>query len=293
MTDKTRDLVRPHAASFRALQPGQMMPMDERGRSVSGWRAVSASAWSLKWDFVGLGLIGAGLYAALEAIALPAFLQFPVVFGILYGFIRLRGRPVGALVDVQRALAAGKIEEAGRLLALVPRSRRRRVLRYRARLEGYIAEAKGDSTAAIACYARGLALAGPGFERATIQASLAGALARSGQLERARQLRAAIRVAKDADGLRMTVLTTDLWLAYCGNRALELDEDTVHAWVRMSLEHNHTRNELVVLAWILEARGDPGLAAHCLTESANRFSWVDIRALAPALADWAASYPAT
>ena len=41
------------------------------------------------------------------------------------------------------------------------------------------------------------------------------------------------------------------------------------------------------------AKGDPGLAAHCLTESANRFSWVDIRALAPALADWAASYPAT
>jgi hypothetical protein len=191
------------------------------------------------------------------------------------------------LFRAQSLLAAGDIAGAEAILARVSRSRSGQRAALHARLEGYIADAKGDRSGAIDGYQRALKLHPSGSNGVISKIMLVESLARDGQLERAIALRHRVEIDRDAAKVVGLMLAeADLVLAIAGQKAQTLNEEEVHAWVRDALAHNHTKNLLILLARALAERGDDELSNHCLLESNERFSWCRFEQTWPAMHAW-------
>jgi hypothetical protein len=119
------------------------------------------------------------------------------------------------------------------------------------------------------------------------------ALARDDQQECARQVRTEIDLSEASNVVVLMLAQADLTLAITTGHEANIDDQALHEWVRAALEHNSTKNVLVLLARVLHTRLDAELSDHCLRESANRFDWFSFEKTWPDLHAWAKARAAT
>jgi hypothetical protein len=271
------------AETAEHVQPGELILLDEKGRPT-GWLRLQLMGLAQTlplWLAIGVAFGFIAVAANVSAwwfLPLIVLAQRPVDF--------LMGRTARPLLLAHARLSAGDTAGAEAILATAPRPRRGRMGALRARLEGFLADAEGDVQQAIVHYERSLALFPKGIDGLLTRITLADALARDCRLESAREIRAGIEVSPGADVIDLALAEADLTLAIAAGREAELDEATLHAWVRLALMHNSSKNLLVALARVLVARGDEDLADHCLRESDDRFTWCSLERTWPPLHRW-------
>lgn len=263
------------------MRPGELVVLDESGRALVGKP-------QLFWGGFKSGLLPAiaigaalGVLSTAVGVSIWWFIPFLLLAG-LFG-----GRRTRALMRVQSKLAAADLAGAEEALAAAPRPRRGRLGALRARLEGYLAYGKGNIRQAIDHFERSLEIGPRGISAQISRIMLMEALARDGQQERARQLRTEVDISGASNLVVLMLAQADLTLAITTGHEADIDDQALHAWVRAALEHNSTKNVLILIARVLHARQDHELSEHCLRESANRFDWFSLENTWPDLHAWA------
>ena len=271
------------ARSPESMRPGELVVVDESGRAIVGKP-------QLFWGGFKSGLLPAiaiGAAVGLLSTAVGVSIWWFIPFLLLPGFFR--GRRTRALMRVQSKLAAADLAGAEEALAAAPRPKRGRLGALRARLEGYLAYGKGNIRQAIDHFERSLEISPRGISAQISRIMLMEALARDDQHERARQVRTEIDLSGASNVVVLMLAQADLTLAITTAHEADIDDQALHEWVRAALEHNSTRNVLILLARVLHTRQDAELSDHCLREAANRFDWLSFEKTWPDLHAWAAA----
>lgn len=268
------------AESERTIGPGELLVIDGNGRVLTRkLRRVLA--------------IKQGVLAGL-ILALPlAAIGFTGIVGGLVGGAAVGTALVGLrwsfrpFVLAQSRLTAGDLDGAEALLARAPKVKRGIRAQMRATISAWIAYGRGRDEEAIAQFERALVVTGKNtIHYMLAQVGLADTLARSGQLERAKELRAQLKVpSPTSDLVEISVAGLDLTIAIAGHTERELDEDTLQNWTRVALELNNTSIVLAALAYVVAARGDGDLADHLAREARDRFCWCPLESW-PLLQHW-------
>ncbi len=268
------------AGSAESMRPGDLLLHDESGRPVVGkGRYILA----LKTGLLPMIAIGAALGVLSAFIGISIWWFVLPLFLVIY----FRGRTGRALVRVQSKLAAADLAGAEAALATAPQPTRGQLGALRARLEGYLAWGKGNIPLAIEHHERSLELYPKGLSGRVTRIILVEALARDGQVDRARELRTGVDAAGGSSLLALMLAQADLTLAIACGREADIDDATLHEWVKRALAHNTSKNVLILLARVLSARQDDELSDHCLRESQERFDWCSLEQTWPELHGWA------
>ena len=211
----------------------------------------------------------------------------PVGLGAAGAILVWRRYRVIPFLRVHSLMLTGDIDGAESLLAAAPKPRAGIGARLRAHVEGWLAYARGRHDDAIKCFSRGMALTpSTNVQYLLFQCGLASSLARSAQLDSARQVRSTMKVpANPAAPLELGVIGVDLTIAFAARDAAGVDEATLDRWVRLALETNNSGGVLAILAWVVATRGDDDLADHLAREAVDRFSWCPLSSW-PELDEW-------
>jgi hypothetical protein len=264
------------ATSARTARPGQLLVLDGHGREVQ--------RGGLLLRQMVLGLVLGSLGAPFVLLDLP-LLGFGVVAVGIAGLI-LVNRARMPYWQAQARVTAGDLAGAEAILARLDTPARGVAARQRVWIEGWIAYARGQDREAIRLFERGLSLSGRGVYRVILEIELVNLYVRTGDVARARALRARISPPRpEGDLITITLASADMMLALAEGRERELAEDDLQRWTRLALEINHTSVTLAVLARVFAARGDDDLADHLAREARDRFCWCPLECM-PALAKW-------
>jgi hypothetical protein len=263
------------------MRPGELVVVDESGRALVG---KPHQFWGgFKSGLLPAIAIGAAVGVLSTAVGVSIWWFIPLL--LLAGFFR--GRRTRALMRVQSKLAAADLAGAEEALAAAPRPKRGRLGALRARLEGYLAYGKGNFRQAIDHFERSVEISPRGISAQISRIMLMETLARDDQQERARQVRTGVDVSGASKVVVLMLAQADLTLAITTGHEADIDDQALHEWVRAALEHNSTKNVLILLARVLHTRQDAELSDHCLRESASRFDWFSFETTWPDLHAWA------
>jgi hypothetical protein len=264
------------ATSARTARPGELLVLDRHGREVQRGGLILRQ--------MALGAVLGGLGVPFILLDLPLLGLGVFAAGVAGLIVVNRARM--PYWQAQSRVTAGDLAGAEAILARLDTPARGVAARQRVWIEGWIAYARGQDREAIRLFERGLSLSGRGVYRVILEIELVNLYARTGEVERARALRARIAPPRpEGDLITITLASADLMLALAGGRERELAEDDLQRWTRLALEINHTSLTLALLARVLAARGDDELADHLAREARDRFCWCPLECM-PELARW-------
>lgn len=265
------------ATSARTSRPGELLIVDAHGREVQKGGLIARQ--------MAIGAVIGGLGVPFVLAGLPA-LGLAVIGAGLVG-LNLFHRAQIPYLQAQSRVTAGDLAGAEAILARLDTPARGVRARQRAWIEGWIAFARGRDREAIRLFEGALALFGRrSVHRSILEIELVNLYVRTGDVARARALRARVAPPRPAgDLVTLTFAGADMMLALAEGRERELAEDDLQRWTRLALEINHTSLTLALLARVFAARGDDELADHLAREARDRFCWCPLECM-PALARW-------
>jgi len=228
--------------------------------------------------------IGMAIVASGGAALIPALVTFPILVG---SFALWRHRVVLPIARAQSLLLEGDLDGAEAVLSRASRRARGQGVRWRASVEGWLAYGRGRNDIAIARFTQAMELASPRrVFYLFAQVGLVEALARSGDIARAKEVRSAMNVPEPPSAIvEVSIAGADLAIAFAEHSAASFDDELLHRWVRLALEVSHTRTTIALLAWVFATRGDQDMADHLVREALDRFCWCPLDSW-PALHEW-------
>jgi hypothetical protein len=255
------------AESDRSLRPGQLVAVDNEGRVMTRRDRFRAYA---KLTGIGAAIVAAPFVAFGATGVWFACVTVPVLLGVVLTLRRMQ-----PYVLAQSRIVAGDLDGAESILASTPERRHVKLfVTMRARLQGFIALGRGNHREAIEHLERALVTSRVRIQTFSVSLTLAIACAELGDVERAREIRAALKAPdKMASILAIALAEVDVTIALATGTDATLDDTTLETWTRLALELDHTNMMLAKLARVLAGRGDDDLAEHLAREASERFGW--------------------
>jgi len=279
------------SSSLDSAKPGEVLLLDDQGQVLPP-RAMKRAA-VVGWSVVG-GLVAVGS-AAMAALAGP-------VIGVATGVatIATLGWHARAGREFRRALAmasAGRRDDAlAAVAALEKRHLGEQFPPFIDYLSGKLEWQRGNFDAALRRYERARAILAQrrrhrgmywvcSFDRAQLLAAM-------GKVEIAKTARIELEQAPRGDYFAMELALTDLMIAFHGDDADRLPDDTeLYDWAKAALRTSRFGVSVVLLAWAFRKRNDEDMAGHMLREAPARLETEFLAECAPKLAAWLAAQP--